>query len=263
MLVLGPRELKGNELLQGVREKRQGPRLLVNPVSQFLRIQTLMLHKLDLAEGLLQVRMPPHRHCHLLALVLLVQKQEVQDVLGPIHGVHPAIAVLYLLEINNAPPGLGIGIDHLHDLHDNVIQGLPLSRVHPSSGGLAVSCRIQVFPCQKFPLQNLLPLAGLEPHEGRRNSQLEVFFMNLSVAVLAHQDDFSVQLDGAVAKLGYLAAEHVAVEPVLVGWVLVGVQCDGTVNFAVMEISDVPLLVLLVILIKELLHLLRGKKLQF
>lgn len=84
--------------------------------------------------------------------------------------------------------------------------------------------------------------------------------MNLGVAIFAHQDNLSVQLDGAVSKLSNLAAEHVAVEPVLVGWVFVRVQCDGSVNFTVMEISNVPLLVLFIILIKKLLHLLRNKK---
>lgn len=84
--------------------------------------------------------------------------------------------------------------------------------------------------------------------------------MNLCVAVLAHQDYLPVQLDGAVAKLGYSTAEHVTMQPVLVGRVFVGVQGDGSMNFTVMEISNVPLLVLFIILIKKLLHLLRKKK---
>lgn len=87
--------------------------------------------------------------------------------------------------------------------------------------------------------------------------------MNLGVAVFAHQDDLAVELNGAVAEFGYFATEHVAVEPVLVGRVFVGVQRDGSVNFTVMEISNVPLFVLLVILIKKLLHLLRKKRLLF
>ena len=79
--------------------------------------------------------------------------------------------------------------------------------------------------------------------------------MDLGVAVFAHQDNLAVQLDGAVAKLSDLAAEHVAVKPELVGWVFVWVQCDGAVNFTVMEISNVPLFVLFIVLIKKLLHL--------
>ena len=79
--------------------------------------------------------------------------------------------------------------------------------------------------------------------------------MNLGVAVFAHQDNLEVQLDGAVAKLSDFAAEHVAVTPVLVGRVFVRVQSDGAVNFTVMEIPNVPLLVLFIVLIKKLLHL--------
>lgn len=66
-----------------------------------------------------------------------------------------------------------------------------------------------------------------------------------------------MQLNGVVAQVCDLAAEHVAVKAILVGRVLVGVKCDGSMNLAVVEISYVAFLVRFIILIEELLHLWR------
>lgn len=63
----------------------------------------------------------------------------------------------------------------------------------------------------RTPTPGSLLLAGLKAHKGGRDAQLEVFPVDLCAAVLAHQDDFPVQLDCAMAQLGDLAAEHVTV----------------------------------------------------
>lgn len=83
--------------------------------------------------------------------------------------------------------------------------------------------------------------------------------MHLGVAVATHLHDLAVELDGAVAQLRNLAAQHVAVQAILVRWVLVGVKGYGPVDLAVVEVTDVALLVWLVILIEELLHLKKRK----
>ncbi len=90
----------------------------------------------------------------------------------------------------------------------------------------------------------------MKTHEGRRHAQLEVFLVHLGVAVAAHLHDLTVELDGAVAQLRDLAAQHVAVQAILVRRVLVGVKGYGPVDLAVVEVTDVALFVRLVILIE-------------
>lgn len=83
--------------------------------------------------------------------------------------------------------------------------------------------------------------------------------MHLSVAVAAHLHNLTVKLDGAVAQLSDLSAQHVTVQAILVWRVLVGVKGYGPVDLAVVEITDVALLVWLVVLIEQLLHLEKRK----
>lgn len=69
-----------------------------------------------------------------------------------------------------------------------------------------------------------------------------------------------MQLDSPVAQLRYLAAQNVAVEPVLVWGVLVGVQRYSSVYFAVPQVSDIAFFVLLIVFIEQLLHLEERKE---
>ena len=84
--------------------------------------------------------------------------------------------------------------------------------------------------------------------------------MDFCIAVFAHQDNFPVQLYSPVAQLCYLAAQHVAVKSVLVRGVLIGVQRYSSVYFAVPQVSDIAFFVLLIIFIKQLLHLEERKE---
>lgn len=88
---------------------------------------------------------------------------------------------------------------------------------------------------------------------------MEVFLVHLSVAVAAHLHNLAVKLDGAVAQLSDLSAQYVAVKAILVWRILVGVKGYGPVDLAVVEITDVALLVWLVIFIEQLLHLEKRK----
>lgn len=51
--------------------------------------------------------MSPHRDCHLLAPIFLVEEQHVQDVLQGQAGVPPDVAIQHLLEVNNTATLLG------------------------------------------------------------------------------------------------------------------------------------------------------------
>lgn len=55
----------------------------------------------------LHVRVSPHWDGHLLAPVLLVEEQHIQDVLHGQAGVPPDVAVQHLLEVNDTPTLLG------------------------------------------------------------------------------------------------------------------------------------------------------------
>ncbi|TNN75325.1 hypothetical protein EYF80_014372 [Liparis tanakae] len=120
------------------------------------------------------------------------------------------------------------------------LKGLPLGGIHPAAGRLTVGGREQVLPRQELPLQDLVSLLRMEAHERRRHAELEVLPAGLVGAVASHLNDLPVELDGSVAQLCDLAAEHVAVQAILVGRVLVGVEGDGPVDLAVVEVSLSP-----------------------
>jgi hypothetical protein len=96
--------------------------------------------------------------------------------------------------------------------------------------------------------------------EGRRPSQLLVLFAHFTVAELAHESALPVELDGAVAELGDLAAEHVVMKSVLVRGPFVRMERDGCVDFAVVEVLDVTLAIVFVVFMEQLLHLKRERQ---
>lgn len=98
--------------------------------------------------------------------------------------------------------------------------------------------------------------------EGRRPSQLLVLFAHFTVAELAHESALPVELDGAVAELGDLAAEHVVMKSVLVRGPFVRMERDGCVDFAVVEVLDVTLAIVFVVFMEQLLHLIRPDTLR-
>lgn len=60
--------------------------------------------------------MPPHRHGHLLAPVLLVHEQHVQHVVGAKHRVDPMVTVVDLLEVDHPASLFGELVDQVHHL---------------------------------------------------------------------------------------------------------------------------------------------------
>lgn len=64
-----------------------------------------------------------------------------------------------------------------------------------------------------------------------------------------------MELNGSVAQICNFAAEHIAVQAVLVRWVFVGMEGDGSMDLAVVEIPYVALLIWFIVFIEELLHL--------
>lgn len=64
-----------------------------------------------------------------------------------------------------------------------------------------------------------------------------------------------MELDGSVAELRDLPAEHVIMQSVLVRRPFVRMKCDGRVDFAVVKVLDVTLAVVFVVFMEQLLHL--------
>lgn len=60
--------------------------------------------------------MPPHRHGHLLAPVLLVHEQHVQHVVGAEQRVDSMVTVVDLLEIDHPASLFGELVDQVHHL---------------------------------------------------------------------------------------------------------------------------------------------------
>lgn len=64
-----------------------------------------------------------------------------------------------------------------------------------------------------------------------------------------------MELDGAVAELRDLAAEHVVMKSILVRRPFVRMECDGCVDFAVVKVLDVTFAIVFVVFMEQLLHL--------
>ncbi len=144
-------QLERDEHFERVGQERQRVRVLVDPGSQDSGIHLLIFQELDLTEGLLEIGMPPYGHRHGLPLVLLVEQQEIQYVLGPVHGVDPSVAVLDLFEVDYSSSRLGVGVNHLHNLHDDVVQRHLLRGVDAPTWRLPVRGRENVLAREELP----------------------------------------------------------------------------------------------------------------
>lgn len=147
----GAAELKRNEHLERVGQEGERVRVLVDPGGQHPGVHLLLLPELNLAEGLLKVGVSPDWHRHGLALVLLVKQQQIEHVLRPVHGVDPSVAVLDLFEVDDSASRLGVGVDHLHNLHDDVVQRHLLRGVDAAAGRLSVRRREDVLAREELP----------------------------------------------------------------------------------------------------------------
>jgi len=102
--------------------------------------------------------MPSHWDRHLLAAILLVDEQQVQDQILAVQRVQAMVAVEQLPELDHATPLPGIVVDVLHHLGDHVLEALAHRRVDLLLG-IGRGGRVQA-ACDEGPLQEVLGAAG-------------------------------------------------------------------------------------------------------